>query len=432
MSIVLQIGQCGNQLGEAIFDILYSELYEKQSKFSEKYKSHFFYTNKGQSKPIANAISIDMEPKVIENLLQKNKSKNYIFSPYNSYTKQEGSGNNWAFGYYSHGPKCENDIIKKVNHLAHKFHKLKSIIILQSMAGGTGSGLGSYLLTVLKDEFPNVTFINFMVAPKKGGEVILQNYNALFSLATVYEYSDYVFLLQNDRASDICKKILDMKKIDMDALNSVLSKNIVSSLLVDDCGKDDSMFFGDVYQKYLARFKMGKLIGNRFLPHVKIKNKDFITDNWFSITKRAFQMQVCGSTEANVNWNLNPKYSSNVVKTMGTYIEFNSEKSKMDEKIMEKNDFFFKNTKIYHHKINDPAYKIVHHERNLFDLTLSTTLLTNSQEYLPLLDTTFEKAKEMYSVNAYVFQYENFGLDVETMVDLFHYYKNIIEYYKDF
>lgn len=41
------------------------------------------------------------------------------------------------------------------------------------MAGGTGSGLGSYALTVLKDEFPKTSYVNFLVAPKKGGEIIL-------------------------------------------------------------------------------------------------------------------------------------------------------------------------------------------------------------------------------------------------------------------
>lgn len=68
------------------------------------------------------------------------------------------------------------------------------------MAGGTGSGVGSYAVKVLSDEFPKTKCVNFLVAPKSSGEVILQNYNSIFSLSTVYEHSDYVFLLQNDRA----------------------------------------------------------------------------------------------------------------------------------------------------------------------------------------------------------------------------------------
>ena len=41
------------------------------------------------------------------------------------------------------------------------------------MAGGTGSGVGSYVLKALKDEFPEIKNVNFMVAPKSSGEVIL-------------------------------------------------------------------------------------------------------------------------------------------------------------------------------------------------------------------------------------------------------------------
>lgn len=75
---------------------------------------------------------------------------------------------------------------------------MNSFVFLQSMAGGTGSGVGSYALTALADEFPDIKSVNFMVAPKSSGEVILQNYNSIFSLSTVYENSDYVFVLQND------------------------------------------------------------------------------------------------------------------------------------------------------------------------------------------------------------------------------------------
>ncbi len=45
-------------------------------------------------KPIANALTIDMEPKVIDNLLESSKNMPFAFSEYNSITKQEGSGNN--------------------------------------------------------------------------------------------------------------------------------------------------------------------------------------------------------------------------------------------------------------------------------------------------------------------------------------------------
>ena len=57
--------------------------------------------------------------------------------------------------------------------MAEKFDSLQNFIFINSMAGGTGSGLGSYALSVLKDTFPKVAKTNFLVAPKQSGEVIL-------------------------------------------------------------------------------------------------------------------------------------------------------------------------------------------------------------------------------------------------------------------
>ena len=50
------------------------------------------------------------------------------------------------------------------------------------MAGGTGSGVGSYLIEQLSSEYSEKFFTTFLVAPKRGGEVIIQNYNSIFSL----------------------------------------------------------------------------------------------------------------------------------------------------------------------------------------------------------------------------------------------------------
>ncbi len=47
----------------------------------------------------------------------------------------------------------EEIFLKKIHHLAEKFDKFSDLVFIQSMAGGTGSGVGSYALTVLADSF---------------------------------------------------------------------------------------------------------------------------------------------------------------------------------------------------------------------------------------------------------------------------------------
>lgn len=58
-----------------------------------------------------------------------------------------------------------------------------------SLAGGTGSGLGTYVTELLRDIYPRAFLINEVVAPFKTGEVILQSYNSLLTMAHLYEVS---------------------------------------------------------------------------------------------------------------------------------------------------------------------------------------------------------------------------------------------------
>jgi tubulin delta len=60
--------------------------------------------------------------------------------------------------------------------------RLSAFLVCMSLAGGTGSGVGSYYTEVLRDEYPRTCIVNSCVWPFSTGEVILQNYNFLLTL----------------------------------------------------------------------------------------------------------------------------------------------------------------------------------------------------------------------------------------------------------
>lgn len=66
---------------------------------------------------------------------------------------------------------------------------------IQSMAGGTGSGLGTYIVQLLNDNFAKTPKFVTCVMPHLSGEVILQSYNAGLSLGTVYPEADGIFII---------------------------------------------------------------------------------------------------------------------------------------------------------------------------------------------------------------------------------------------
>jgi len=58
---------------------------------------------------------------------------------------------------------------------------------LMSLAGGTGSGMGTFVTEMLRDEYPRRFILNQVVMPYQTGEVIVQSYNALLTLSHLYQ-----------------------------------------------------------------------------------------------------------------------------------------------------------------------------------------------------------------------------------------------------
>ena len=73
-----------------------------------------------------------------------------MYNPENIFVSKEGSGagNNWANGY-SQGEKFQEEIIDMIEREADGSDSLEGFLILHSIAGGTGSGLGSFMLEKL-------------------------------------------------------------------------------------------------------------------------------------------------------------------------------------------------------------------------------------------------------------------------------------------
>lgn len=61
-----------------------------------------------------------------------------------------GSGNNWAQGHHFYGAKYHESFLEKVRIEIEECDSLQSFLIFHSLGGGTGSGLGSYILESLE------------------------------------------------------------------------------------------------------------------------------------------------------------------------------------------------------------------------------------------------------------------------------------------
>jgi tubulin beta len=97
--------------------------------------------------------------------------------------------------------------------------------LCHSLGGGTGSGLGTLLLSKIREEYPDRLPVviysililrmisTFSVLPSpKVSDVITEPYNATLSLHQLIENADSVVCLDNDALYDICSKTLKIAK----------------------------------------------------------------------------------------------------------------------------------------------------------------------------------------------------------------------------
>lgn len=71
-------------------------------------------------------------------------------------------------------------------------------MLLHSIAGGTGSGLGSFLLERLNDRFPKKLIQTYSVFPDHdSGDVVVQPYNSVLAMKRLVNHADSVVVLDN-------------------------------------------------------------------------------------------------------------------------------------------------------------------------------------------------------------------------------------------
>ena len=86
-------------------------------------------------------------------------------------TDVSGSGNNWAHGHNLYGPQYRDKLLDSIRRPVEACESLQSFLLLQSLGGGTGSGLGCYILTLLEVQ---ILLLQSKV-PNPGGGLSIQH-----------------------------------------------------------------------------------------------------------------------------------------------------------------------------------------------------------------------------------------------------------------
>lgn len=78
---------------------------------------------------------------------------------------QSGAGNNWAKGHYTEGAELVDSVLDVIRKEAEKCDCLQGFQLTHSLGGGTGSGMGTLLVSKIREEFPDRIMNTFSVVP---------------------------------------------------------------------------------------------------------------------------------------------------------------------------------------------------------------------------------------------------------------------------
>ncbi|KAI4459610.1 tubulin [Holotrichia oblita] len=166
----------------------------------------------------ARAILVDMETSVI--LRYKTGSLQDLFDDTCIITHYPGSGNNWAEGHCHYGPMFENTILTSIKKAVEKCDSLHGFLLMFSTGGGTGSGLGTYILKLLEDNYPNIDRFVICVYPTGTEDVITCPYNMALATKELIKHASCVVPVENRALLDIVNRQANNKH-SIDTMNFI-------------------------------------------------------------------------------------------------------------------------------------------------------------------------------------------------------------------
>ncbi|KAK1353347.1 hypothetical protein POM88_052482 [Heracleum sosnowskyi] len=84
-------------------------------------------------------------------------------------------------------------------------------LVCHSLGGGTGSGMGTLLISKIREEYPDRMMMTFSVFPsRKVSDTVVEPYNATLSVHQLVENADECMVLDNEALYDICFRTLKL------------------------------------------------------------------------------------------------------------------------------------------------------------------------------------------------------------------------------
>ncbi|URE08073.1 hypothetical protein MUK42_18362, partial [Musa troglodytarum] len=182
----VQGGQCGIQIGAKFWEVVCDEhgidatgRYIGKSDLQLE-RVNVYYNEASCGRFVPRAVLMDLEPGTMDSVRT---------GPY-------GAGKNWAKGHYTEGAELIDSVLDVVRKEAENcdclqgmffiplsVENLHSFQVCHSLGGGTGSAMGTLLISKIREEYPDWIMLTFSVFPSpKVSDTVVEPYNTTLSV----------------------------------------------------------------------------------------------------------------------------------------------------------------------------------------------------------------------------------------------------------
>ncbi|XP_055137499.1 tubulin beta-8 chain-like isoform X9 [Symphalangus syndactylus] len=178
--VLTQTGQCGNQIGTKFWEVISDEhaidsagTYHGDSHLQLE-RINVYYNEASSGRYMPHAVVMDLEPGTMDSVRSR------------------------PFG--------------------------QGFQLTHSLGGGTGSGMGTLLLSKIREEYPDRIINTFSILPSpKLSDTVVEPYNATLSVHQLIENADETFCIDNEALYDICSRTLKLPTPTYGDLNHLVS-----------------------------------------------------------------------------------------------------------------------------------------------------------------------------------------------------------------
>ncbi|GAA5992685.1 hypothetical protein JCM5350_002545 [Sporobolomyces pararoseus] len=230
--ITIQAGQAGNQVATAFWETILPEhgltdegQIKSDATFEQTERLNVFFSEAPGKKYVPRSLAVDLEPSTGDAI--RSSRLGHLFKPDSFFAGQGGAGNNFAKGFYTDGAELLETIFDALRRQAEECDLLQGFQLVHSIGGGTGSGLGSLLLSKVREEYPDRMLATYSVLPSpKVSETVVEPYNAVLSFNQLIDHADLVFTADNEQLYNILKRNFKQESPSYSDLNHLIARTM--------------------------------------------------------------------------------------------------------------------------------------------------------------------------------------------------------------